>query len=455
MFRIEAGATGRYCDGLSRRTFVQAGVAGLASVGLADVLRAAEAGGGPNGRAAKKDTRVILVWLDGGPSHLDLWDMKPDAAAEYRGIWSPIKTNVPGIDITEMFPKQAKVADKFSIVRSIAHNDGDHFGGAHRMLTSRGGANGGNTSIKYPGISAISSAVLGSRRPGLPAYTAVPYASSVGLRPGYFGAHYLGPAYNPFETNGDPNSPNFKVQNLNLPGGMSVQRLEDRRTLLRHMDSLQRAADTTGVMDTLDRFEQSAWEMVTGPAAQAAFDIAAEDNATRELYGRNTFGQSCLLARRLAEAGCTFVTVHSGGWDHHWNLQEGMERMLPPLDQALAALFTDLAQRGLTDKIMVMVCGEFSRTPKMNDGSGNGTPGRDHWGNSMSVVMAGGGLRNGVIVGSTDAKGEEPRDNPLTVGDMHATIYHVLGVDPHTQFLDHAGRPVPAIDYGEPIRDLL
>src|SRR5437016_4536369 len=253
MFRIDTGGTGRYCDGISRRHFVQLGVAGMASVGLARVARAVQAGD-PDARP-RKDTSVILLWLDGGPGHMDLYDMKPDAPVEYRGIWKPIKTNVPGIEISELFPRQAKLADKFSIVRSLHHNDGDHFGGAHRMLTGRPGANGNNQSPKYPGIGAIAAKVCGPRKDGMPAHLGVSHA------------------------------------------------------------------------------------------ARKAFDIGSEDPKVRELYGRTDWGQSTLLARRLVEAGATFVTVHMGGWDHHWNLQSGMESYLPKLDLAISGLFTDLSQR--------------------------------------------------------------------------------------------------------------
>jgi len=205
----------------------------------------------------------------------------------------------------------------------------------------------------------------------------------------------------------------------------------------------------------MDRFEQQAYELVTSPQVRKAFDLSSEDEKLRDRYGRNNWGQSTLLARRLAESGVTFTAVHMGGWDHHWNLKQGMEDYLPRVDAAVATLFEDIASRGLTSKICVVICGEFSRTPRMNDGSGQGTPGRDHWGNSMAVVMAGGGLKNGVVVGSTDPKGEAPVERPLTPQDFHATLYHVLGVDPTQAFLDHSGRPVPAIDAGEPIKELI
>ena len=459
MFRIESSPTGRYCDGMSRRNFLQVGVAGMATVGMGALARAAR-GGNPDAKP-KKDTSVILLWLDGGPGHMDMYDMKPEAPAEYRGIWHPIKTNVPGIEISELFPLQAKIADKFSIVRSLHHDDGDHFGGAHRMLTGRGGASGANTDGKYPGINCMATKMTGPREPGMPANIAIPHAMTVGIRPGYMGSNYLGRQYDPFEPAGDPNAEKFHVENLNLAGGMTLERLEDRRALRNHFDKIRRDVDNSGAMAAMDKFDQNAFELLVSPAARKAFDMSSEDPKTRELYGRHDWGQSCLLARRLVEAGSTWVTVHSAGWDHHWDLQEGYERYLPKLDQTIHGLLTDLSQRNLMQKVLVIVCGEFSRTPRMNDGGNGGpprskgTPGRDHWGNAMFCLFSGGGLKMGQVVGSTDRLGERPKDRPLTPDDIHQTIYHHLGVDPKTNFLDHSGRPIPAVDGGEPIRELL
>ncbi|HEY4313567.1 MAG TPA: DUF1501 domain-containing protein [Pirellulales bacterium] len=459
MFKVTSGRTPRYCDGMTRRSFVQVGAAGMASVGLPKILRAKE--DSARRGTPRKDTSVILVWMDGGPGHMDMYDMKPEAPPEYRGLWQPIPTNVPGMEISELFPLQAKVADKFSIIRSLHHNNGDHFTGGHIILTSRGGANGADQAGKYPSIGAIAAKTLGPRQPGMPAYVAVPYAASIGLRPGYFGANYLGREHNPFETDGDPNSDNFKVQNLNLPNDMSLARLEDRQGLFRDFDRMRREVDSSGALDAMNRFQHDAYQMVSGEAARKAFDIGSEDPKLRDQYGRQSWGQSMLLARRLVEAGCTFVTVHLGGWDHHWNLKSGMESYLPRVDSGLATLFQDLSDRGLSERVLVVVCGEFSRTPRMNNGGNGGpplsmgTPGRDHWGNAMFCLLGGGGIRGGQIVGSTNRLGEAPKDRPITAGDLHATIYRVLGIDPHASFLNHSGRPVPAIDAGEVISELI
>jgi uncharacterized protein (DUF1501 family) len=242
---------------------------------------------------------------------------------------------------------------------------------------------------------------------------------------------------------------------------MTIDRLEDRRGLQNHFDKIRRDADSSGTMATMDRFNQNAFDMLVSPQARKAFDISTEDARVRDMYGRTSWGQSVLLARRLVEAGSRFVTVHMGGWDHHWDLQKMLESFCPQVDMAVSGLFADLTARGLYDKVLVVMCGEFSRTPRMNDGGNGGppmskgTPGRDHWGNSMFCLLGGGGVKGGQIVGSTDKKGEQVKDRPMTPADIHQTIYKVLGVDPQTAFLDHTGRPHPLVDSGEPIRELI
>jgi Protein of unknown function (DUF1501) len=461
--RVDAGGSERYCDGLTRRSFVQLGVAGMAGLGLADLLRARAQSAPTAGlsRTASKKS-VILIWLDGGPSHLDLYDLKPEAPSEVRGLWRPIRTNVPGFEISELFPKQAQIADKFSIVRSLHHGTGDHFSGGHRMLTSKEmGVNGANQSGRFPSIGSIIARERGANRRGMPPYIAVPIAASIGLVPGYFGGNWLGAQYDPFQTGGDPNAASFQVQNLDLVPGLSLARLEDRRSLMRHLDKVPRAVDSIGKFSTLDQFDRDAYEFVSGKQARAAFSIDREDARTRERYGRHTWGQSALLARRLVEAGATFVTVHLGGWDHHWNLQSGMETNLPIVDTLVSTLFSDLHERGLLDTTMVVLCGEFSRTPRMNDGGNGGpprsmgTPGRDHWGDAMFCLLGGGGIRGGQIVGSTDPKGYHPLTRPVRPQNIHATIYKLLGIDPALKLLDRQGRPTPVLEDPSPIAELI
>ena len=456
MLRIPLGKTPRYCDGLSRRSFVQVGLAGMGALGLGDVLR---------GRAAAetsgKQTSMILIWLDGGPSHHDTYDPKPNAPAEYRGIWSPISTNVSGMDITELFPLQAQIGHLFSIVRSVHHDTGDHFTGGHWMLTGRGGASGANTEQQYPFFGSIAGKVLGARKSGMPANVCVPYAMSIGLRPGYFGGHYLGVEQNPFETDGDPNADNFQVTNMSPVTGLTLDRLSDRRSLNATLDGARRQLDKPGLADAIDQFDQQAFDLVTGSKAREAFNISLESPEMRERYGRNSWGQSALLARRLVEAGSTVVTCHLGGWDTHWDHGSAMQSYLPRVDRLVHGLLTDLNERGLLDTTLVMLCGEFSRTPRMNDGGNGGppmskgTPGRDHWGSALSVLMAGGGLKGGQVVGATNRLGEHPAERPLRPGDLHHTIFQTLGIAPDIAFLNPAGRPIPAIDHGEVISELV
>lgn len=456
MLRIDAGGSDKYCDGVSRRSFVQLGVAGMATASLADVARAKASSG------SKSDRSVILLWLDGGPSHLDLYDLKPEAPAEVRGLWNPIRTNVPGFDIGELFPKQATIAEKFSIVRSLHHDTGDHFAGGHRMLTAKDmGVSGANNVGKFPSLGSVITRELGARRRGMPSYISVPVASSIGLRPGYFGGNWLGVQHDPFQTGGDPNNAKFQVQNLNLAPGLSLDRLEDRRSLLSVLDKIPRDADKAGTFDAMDRFDRDAFEFVSGKQAREAFDMNREDPKIRDTYGRNGWGQSTLLARRLVEAGARFVTVHFGGWDHHWNLQSGMDNYLPRVDAAVHGLFQDLDQRGMLESTMVVLCGEFSRTPRMNDGGNGGpplskgTPGRDHWGAAMFCLMGGGGIRGGQIYGSTDSKGYRPLTSAVRPEHIHATMYQALGLDPAISLLDHRGRPTPVLEDPTPIRELL
>ena len=453
MLRIDAGRGGRYCDGMSRRSFVQLGVAGMAAASLGDVARAKQSAATGNNNAA------IMIWLDGGPSHLDMYDMKPEAPSEYRGIWMPTATNVPGVEITEMFPLQAQHADKFSIVRSLHHDTGGHFHGGHFMLMTK--SLGPNNTGTFPSIGSIVARERGPRRSGMPSYISVPVASSIGLRPGYFGGNWMGMQYDPFQTGGDPNNANFKVANLNLAGGMTVDRLASRRDLNRSLDRIEKTVERGTLFEAMDKFDRDAFEFVSGAAARTAFDINKEDPRLRDQYGRSNWGQSTLLARRLVEAGSTFVTVHFGGWDHHWNLEPGYKSVLPRVDMAVSGLLKDLSDRGMLESTLVILCGEFSRTPRMNDGGNGGppgskgTPGRDHWGNSLFCLLAGGGIKGGQVVGSTNAKGERPLTRAVKPCNLHATIYKALGMDPTLHLLDHQGRPTPVLEDPTPIHELL
>lgn len=446
---------------------------GAMSLGSLMQARAVSAGQG----GVSKDTSLILIWLDGGPSQHDTYDPKPDAPSEYRGIWRHIPTNVPGMDLGELFPLQAKVADKFSIIRSMHHDSGDHFTGGHWMLTGRGEVSGAATAGKYPFIGSIAAKMTGPRKPGMPAHVAVPYASSIGIRPGYFGGNYLGSEHNPFETDGDPNADNYKVANLGEIGGLTIDRLGDRRSLNAGLDRIRRDADRSGLLESISRFDQQAFDLVTSASAREAFQIQSETPETRERYGRNSWGQSVLLARRLVEAGCSFVTLvmenpyQSGvpslkqgcyNWDSHavnCHIWEDARVRFPIYDQAVTALIEDMYARGIDKKTLLVVTGEFGRTPRVENSTGTQTgvmqPGRDHWPSSMSLIVSGGGLRMGQVIGSTNKKGEVPKDRPLIPGDLWATVYNHLGIDPDQSFLDHGGRPTPILSDGKPISELI
>jgi hypothetical protein len=448
MLQIRANDSHRYCDGLTRRSFLQAGVLGLGGLGLADALRLkaqAKAAG-----QASRDTAVILIWLDGGPTHIDSYDLKPDAPAEYRGEMKPTKTNVPGIEICDLMPCQARIMDKLALVRSLNHTTSGHFTGAHWMLTGYQSTEQGKPVQMHPSAGSITAKLRGANRRGLPAYVGVPVARSDDDIPGYHSAAYLGISYNPFQVGSDPSAPNFGVQNLTLPGGITLDQLADRRRLLGSFDSLRRDIDRGGTMDVMDQFQREAYELISGPLARQAFDISQEDPRLRDRYSRHTWGQSCVLARRLVEAGVTFVSVYMGGWDQHGGIMPACRGELPILDRAVGTLVEDLADRGLYERVAICVCGEFGRTPRINAKAG-----RDHWGQAGFCVLGGGGLNTGLVVGATNEKGEYPKDRPVGPGDMWATLYHVLGIDTSLTLHDKLGRPHPVLAAGAPIVELV
>jgi hypothetical protein len=434
---------GRYgtCDGMSRRNFLRVGTLGLAGLALPDVLRsrarAAKAG------EAVKDTAVIQIFLGGGPTHIDTYDLKPDAPKEFRGEFKPISTNIGGINICEVLTNQARVMDKLAIIRSMHHTTADHGSGTHWVMTGFPSSGPLTRNNDRPSVGSIVSKLRGPNAPGVPSYVSIPRSPQFGQ-----GA-YLGPGYNPFSIDGDP-SQNFRVRNLDPAAGLDMGRLEDRRYLLSKLDRMDRKRDATGMMDGLDQFTQQAYQMVTGPAARKAFDLSKEDPRVRDRYGRTRVGQGCLLARRLVEAGVTFVTVSEGGWDHHGQVFQSCRRQLPPVDAAVAGLVSDLYDRGLAEKVLVILWGEFGRTPRVNGGAG-----RDHWPGAMSAVVAGGGLKMGQVIGATTKKGESPIERPLRPEDLIQTAYHVLGMNPQHEFLNESGRPMPVLNAGSPISELI
>jgi hypothetical protein len=447
----------RHRGGLSRRGFLQVGCLGLGGLTLSDLLRARATAGTPGSRRPA-DRSVILIWLDGGPPQHETYDPKPEAPAEFRGPLKAIPTAVPGVRVSELLPGHARLMDQMSIIRSLHHDTADHFAAAHWMLTGYFGSNAADLAPQYPSAGSIIAKVKGPRAGGLPAYVGLPSTHSVGIAPGYHGAAYLGVGYNPFAADGDPSSEGYGVPNLALPPGVDAPRVDGRRGLLGAFDRARRDVDASGLIAGLDRFDQEAFRLVLGAEARRAFDLSREDPRLRDRYGRDQWGQSALLARRLVEAGVRFVTLTFAGWDYHSSLEAGMKNVLPTLDRSVAGLVEDLQTRGLLDSTIVLVMGEFGRTPRMNTTGVPGVdpvPGRDHWGNVMSVLVTGGGFVRGRVIGASNARGEVPRDRPLRPQDLMVTLYRQLDIDPETTFLNRAGRPVPIGSDGQLIPELI
>jgi len=448
------------------------GTLGVSGVGLADVMRMkAEAG-----ITTDPDTSFLFVWLPGGPPHMEMYDMKPNAPADYRGIFNPIPTTVPGLDVCELMPRHARMAHKYNVVRSVSHTFADHGGGHKRLQTGRKPATPTGTVNDAPSTGSIVSRTRENYEVGLPNYISCTPNGRQGTDVFAFGSAYLGPSYVPFAVPGDPGGAKFEVKNLGLSRALE-DRLDDRVSLLKGLDTLQSNIDRKGALDSLDKFNTEALSLLTSNKARKAFDLSEEPDHVRDLYGRHCWGNRCLLGRRLIEAGCSFVTVvlenpyKSGiqslkagtyNWDSHavnCHIFEDAKVRLPIYDHAISGLVEDLHQRGLADrKVMLVVTGEFGRTPRLTVRPGTQTkvnqPGRDHWPQAMSLVTTGSGMTNGQVVGSTNSRGEHPHDRPLEPGDLWATVYRHLGIDPEWTFPDHSGRPMPILPSGHPIREL-
>lgn len=428
----------RNCEGINRRDLLRVGGIGLFGLSLPVLLRAeasaAEAG------TPSKDVNVILMWLDGGPSHIDMFDPKPEAPAEIRGEFGAVETNVKGIRISDQLPRLAKQTDKYSILR-ITSQDSSHGTGNHYFLTGYKFT----PAVVYPSYGSVYGRIKGFRN-GMPPYAIV---NGVGQ---YTGAGYMGAVYNPFNVGGDPNSDGFSVKDVSLPGGIGGDRLSRRRGVLDAVDQFQRNTETAqrGVV-AMDQFYSRAFDLVTSPVAKKAFDLKQEDAKLRESYGRNSFGQSCLLARRLIESGTRFVHIQQGGWDTHTTNFETLKKYrLPEVDQGYAALLSDLSDRGLLANTVVICMGEFGRTPRVNSSAG-----RDHWGPASFATIGGGPVKMGMTVGETDAIAEYPKTRPVTVEDFAATLYKGLGVNSDQAFAASDARPNRIADGGHPIEELL
>ncbi|HEV8608296.1 MAG TPA: DUF1501 domain-containing protein [Tepidisphaeraceae bacterium] len=423
----------RLCNGVSRRDFLRVGALAPVGLSLANALAAQS-----SGARAKS---VILVYLGGGLSHHDSFDLKPGAPEEIRGKYKEIATNVTGLKVGELLPRMAKTMDKVCLIRSGSHENDHHETATNWVLSGRFGSPFGD----YPAMGAVVAHEMGFAGL-LPPYVAVPKNPSFTWELGK--SAFLGGRYESFKA-GDPNKKDYKVRDLALAQPLTNHALERRKTLLGAVDSLAVQIKGNDQMATYDEFQRRAAEMVLSAEAQAAFDIEKEDERTREDYGRNEFGQSCLLARRLVERGVRFVTINSGGWDHHAKIWEGLEKKLPVFDQGFSSMVRDMDRRGLLDETLVVVMGEFGRTPKVNKDAG-----RDHWGKAGSLIFAGAGVRGGKVIGVTDKEGAYVTDRPVRPADVCYTIYEALGINPRKQIRTPEGRPVEILDEGSAISEL-
>jgi uncharacterized protein (DUF1501 family) len=440
-------------------------MAGFGSLSLGELFRL-RAAAGP---AKAERTALIVVWLRGGASHLETYDPKPDAPSEYRGPYQPISTRVPGLQICELLPRQAQIAERFTIVRSMAHTGGGHPSGSLQLLT-------GDPAVQdkpkpdFPDFLTVANFLRAEPNRKIPNYVAV---NGIQGYDGFqiAGPAYLGTAYEPFRVLGDPSSPQFAIPNIGLATPGEAERLGERIELRKSLDRLARGVDQLGTMQALDAFESQAATLLTSPAARLAFDLNQEPVKIRDRYGRNAWGQQCLMARRLVEAGVELVTTVFDGplcgrvsnWDDHpvnHHVFEALKFRAPAFDQAVATLIDDIYDRGLDKKVMVIVTGEFGRTPRIStaadSGSGRIQPGRDHWPAANSMLFAGGGIHTGAVVGATDGRGEQVVERRFGVGDFLATVYRHLGIDAaNIAIPNYSGRPIPLLNDGAPIPELV
>lgn len=441
------------CNGVTRRDTLQLGLGAILGGGLLTALRARALAKPDANTPAAQAKSCILIWMDGGPTHFETFDPKPEAPEEYRGEFKAIPTAVPGVLFSEHMVQLAKNLKKYALIRSIRHDQGNHGAGNHYMMTGappRIPVGCGAFVSFHPSMGSV---VAHEKPPqkGLPAYFSMPSMSRSG------GPNFLGAKYAPFVVGGDPNSPGFKVRDVVLPEGLTGERFDDRTGIRNEVDNLQRFMDKAAGDPALalDEHYKQAYDLIHSKEAQAAFDIAREPAKVRDAYGRNSFGQRLLLARRLVEAGVPFITVYDGGWDHHSDLFGALSKRLPAWDHSVAALINDLDDRGLLKETLVIALGEFGRTPKISTLPGQTKPGRDHWSNAMSVLFAGGGTPGGTVVGATDRKGFSAIERVLSPENFVSTVYTKLGIDPGKILYTPNGRPTHLVSDPTPIQELM
>ena len=441
----------RNCEGVSRRDCLQLGLGALVGGGLTNALRLRASD--ERSPRSQPDTRCILIWLDGGPSHFETFDPKPEAAAEIRGEFEPIATKSPGFFFSENMERLAGISDKFSVIRSIRHDQNNHGAGNHYMTTgapTRIPVSCGAFVSFHPSMGAVVSAERGASA-GLPAYFSMPEMTRSG------GPNFLGARHAPFVVSDDPNAESFHVRDVTVPQGIEDGRTLNRRQLRSELDSLLRFRDRAAGDPVLgvDENYQQAVSLITSPAAQRAFEIQQEPAEVREAYGRHPFGQRALLARRLVEAGVPFVTLNNGGWDHHSNIFPAFRKQGRQFDAVVATLISDLDQRGLLEKTLVLVMGEFGRTPQISTLPGSTTPGRDHWSNAISVLAAGCGTPGGQVIGATDRSGYTAVEKIYGPENLTSSVYLKLGIQPDKILYNTAGRPTHLVSDSRPIPELM
>lgn len=439
MFQMSLGSN-RSCDGVTRRDFLRVGSLSAFGLGLSDLLRARA-----SASTKAQEVSCILLWLQGGISHIDSFDPKPEAPSEIRGEFGVIDTSVAGIKVCDPLPKLARHQDKYSILRSLNPRNGSHGVADAYMMTGHPF----NQALTHPAFGAVVAKERGDQN-GMPPY--VQLGQAIDQKFGGGAAGFLGDQYNPFILPGDASSPGFSVRDVTLPGGVDRDRFQRRMKVLETVDTWQAQLESSpSPLEATESFYQKAYNLITAPAAKKAFNIAAEDPRIRDRYGRHSLGQGCLLARRLVEAGVRFVTVTDGGWDTHQNNFQALKgNLLPRLDAAVSGLIQDLSDRGMLETTLVVTLSDFGRTPKVNPSAG-----RDHWSTAGIALLAGGGLKAGQAVGQTNALAEQPTEAPYYTEDLAATIYHSLGIPLNTTHQTPDGRPVQVNYDGRPIRELL
>ncbi len=435
---------------IGRRGFLTVGGLAPLGLGLSQVMAARQAKAESN----EQQTSAILFFLAGGPSHIDMYDRKPDQVEDVRGPFDGIQTNLPGLDVCELMPRHTSIADKISVVRSITHRLGVHDDATHWLQTGYPLLNARQQGQRNPSQGSVVSFCRDHGAQQMPPYVCIPedYRRHAGF---YEAAAFLSSRHNALNAGGDPSLGNYRPPEFMLPKEISAARMENRRGLVHSLDQLYRQVTSEQQYSELDAVQQQAFELVCGTKARDAFDLSNEPDSLRDRYGRHAYGQSALLARRLVEAGVSFVTINLyekdvDWWDDHYTIEKNLRKRLPIYDQALATLIEDLHDRGMSDNVLVAAFGEFGRAPRIDKNAGRG-----HWPKAMHAVLSGGGLRMGQIVGSTTADGGEPRDRPLGPEDLLATIYKTLGIDHRRTVPDRQNRPIPILPKGDPIRELV